>query len=279
MKLGSHTRSGLTIVELMVTTVLISVLGLVIFSLLNTGTILGAKNTAVNTAHQEARIAMLQMTKNLHSAISPLVLYDPATPNTPAPADGLAPGILFQLWGGGPFRITADANAGQNTVRINVPGTVKPKVHQRLIIPTHDIDSDITAVSGNAPGTVTLTLQTALPVSITGTASFNIPCFTTNVCAYTVNNGSLEWHSLTAQPGFVVLTTGITEATPFQTPNTGGVGSPRVVAAIGLSTADSHTSNRGFKSANILLNGTVPIKAKLTVAATALPLPVPFPTP
>ena len=117
MKLGSHARSGLTIVELMVTTVLIGVLGLIIFSLLNTGTILGAKNTAVNTAHQEARIAMLKMTKNLHSAISPLVLYDPATPNTPAPADGLAPGILFQLWGGGPFRIAADATAGQNKSR------------------------------------------------------------------------------------------------------------------------------------------------------------------
>ena len=80
-------------------------------------------------------------------------------------------------------------------------GAVKPKVHQRLIIPTHDVDSDITAVSGNAPGTVTLTLQTALPVNITGTAGFNIPCFTTNVCAYVVNNGALEWHSLTAQPG------------------------------------------------------------------------------
>jgi len=279
MKPGSHARSGLTIVELMVTTVLIGVLGLVIFSLLNTGTILGAKNTAVNTAHQEARVAMLRITKNLHSAISPLVLYDPANPNAPAPADGVAPGILFQLWGGGPFRVTADATAGQSTVKIDVTGAVKPKVHQRLIIPTHDVDSDITAVSGNAPGTVTLTLQNPLPVGITGTAGFNIPCFTTDVCAYIVNNGALEWHSLTAQPGFAVLTTGITEEQPFQTPNTGGVGSPRVVAAIGLSTADSRTSNRGFKSANILLNGTVPTKAKLTIAATALPLPVPFPTP
>jgi len=279
MKLNPRTHSALTIVELMVTTVLIGVLGLIIFSIVNTGTILGAKNSAVNTAHQEARIAMLQMTKNLHSAVSPLVLYDPSTPDTPAPADGLAPGILFQLWGGGPFRIAEDANVGQSMVRIGVTGAVVPKVHQRLLIPTHYVDSDITAVSGNAPGTVTLTLQTPLPVSIIGTAGFDIPCFTTDVCAYVVNNGALEWHSLTAWPVFVVLTTGITEAKPFQTPNTGGVGSPRVVAAIGLSIADSRTSNRGFKSANILLNGTVPIKAKLTTAATALPLPIPFPTP
>jgi hypothetical protein len=277
MKLSSRACSGLTLAELMVTTMLIGVLGLIIFSLLNTGTILGAKNAAVNTAHQQARIAMLQMTKNLHSAISPLVLYDPNNPNAPAPADGLAAGILFQLWGGGPFRIAADANAGQNTVTINVTGALAPKVHQRLIIPTHNVDSDITAVNGAAPGPVTLTLQTPLPVNITGTAGFNISCFTTDVCAYIVNNGALEWHSLTAPPLFVVLTTGITQAQPFQTPNTGDVGSPRVVAAIGLSTADSQTSNRGFKSANILLNGTVPTKAKLTIAATPLPLPIPFP--
>ena len=279
MKLVPHARSGLTLVELMVTTVLICVLGLIIFSLLNTGTILGAKNTAVNTAHQQARIAMLKMTENLHSAVSPLALYDPANPNTPAPADGSAPGILFQLWGGGPFRIAADANAGQNNVKISVTSAQAPKVHQRLIILTHNVDSDITAVSGAAPGVVTLTLQTPLPVDIIGTATSNIACFTTDVCAYIVNNGALEWHSLTAPPLFVVLTTGITLAQPFQTPNTGGTGSPRVVAAIGLSTSDSQTSNRGFRSANILLNGTVPTKAKLTVAATPLPLPIPFPTP
>lgn len=279
MKLVSHARSGLTLAELMVTTVLIGALGLIIFSLLNIGTILGAKNSAVNTAHQQARIAMLKMTENLHSAVSALALYDPATPNTPAPADGSAPGILYQLWGGGPFRIAADANAGQNIVQINVTSAEAPKVHQRLIILTHNVDSDITAVSGATPGVVTLTLQTPLPVDITGTATFNIACFTTDVCAYVVNNGALEWHSLTAPPLFVVLTTGITQAQPFQTPDTGGTGSPRVVAAIGLSTADSQTSNRGFRSANILLNGTVPTKAKLTVAATPLPLPIPFPTP
>lgn len=276
MKLRFKSSSALTLVELMVTTTLIGVLGLIIFSLLNTGTILGAKNTAVNTAHQQARIAMLQMTKNLHSAISPLILYNPSTPNTPAPADGSAPGIMFQLWGGGPYRIAADAVKDQTTVKISVPAGSTPKVHQRLIIPTHDVNSDITAVA-TAGGVVTLTLQDPLPVNIVGTATFNIACFTTDVCAYVVANGNLEWHSLTAAPLSVVLTTGVTAATPFQTPNTGGVGSPRVVAAIGLSTADTITSNRGFKSANILLNGTVPIKAKLVVAATPLPLPASFP--
>ena len=165
---------------------------------------------------------MLQMTKNLHSAISPLVLYDPRSPNTPAPADGSAPGILFQLWGGGPFRIQSDATVGEIKVKIIVTGAVAPKVHQPLLIPTHNVDSDITAVQHRAWDSH-LDAPTALPASITVTGGFNIPCFTTDTCAYVVNNGALEWHSLTASPVFVVLTTGITEAKPFQTPNTGGM--------------------------------------------------------
>jgi hypothetical protein len=38
----------------------------------------------------------------------------------------------------------------------------------------------------------------------------------------------------------------------------------RFVAAIDLSTSDVNYTNRGYKSANILLNGQVPQKARLT---------------
>jgi hypothetical protein len=57
----------------------------------------------------------------------------------------------------------------------------------------------------------------------------------------------------------------ITTVAPFSTP-TAAIGSlySRFVAAINLSTADSHYTNRGFKSANIYLNGQVPTKGHLT---------------
>jgi hypothetical protein len=57
----------------------------------------------------------------------------------------------------------------------------------------------------------------------------------------------------------------ITNATPFSTPLTpAGALYSRFVAAIDLSTSDLHYSNRGYKAANILLNGQVPFKARLT---------------
>jgi hypothetical protein len=49
----------------------------------------------------------------------------------------------------------------------------------------------------------------------------------------------------------------ITNNTPFSMPTTpAGASYNRVVAAINLSTADLQYNSRGFKSANILPNGT-----------------------
>ena len=57
----------------------------------------------------------------------------------------------------------------------------------------------------------------------------------------------------------------ITNPKPFSTPNTpAGALYYRFVAAIDLSTSDLNYSNRGFKSANILLNGQVPLRTRLT---------------
>ena len=113
-----------------------------------------------------------------------------------------------------------------------------------------------------------MTLAASLGVAIQGTGSptyYNIPCFITDRCAYVVKNGSLEWHGPTQKKAFAILGSDITSATPFSIPSTpAGALYYRFVAAIDLSTADSKTSNRGFKSANILLNGQVPMRARLT---------------
>ena len=76
MKIHLPSRSGLTLIEMSVTAGLVGVLGLIIYSLLNMGTILGAKNTATNTAHQQARIAMLEIFQDLHAAVSLPQLVD-----------------------------------------------------------------------------------------------------------------------------------------------------------------------------------------------------------
>ena len=275
MKIHSPSRSGLTLVELSVTVGLVGVLGLMIYSLLNMGTILGAKNTATNTAHQQARVAMLEMIQDLHSSVSlPQLLNVSGTK---------AAGISFQQWGsaplsgvmtpnGGPHKIKSDANAGQKVIHIVVTsGQPNPVVGQRLIVPTHQIEDRISAVSGSASD-LTVTLDNNLPVAINGTAFTigDVVCYITDRCSYQVvldNAGppatyKLQW---TNTQGTRDIVNDITNQRPFSIPSTpAGALYYRFVAAVDLSTSDPKYSNRGYKAANILLNGMVPYKTRLT---------------
>jgi hypothetical protein len=306
MKIHLQSRSGLTLIEMAVTAGLVGVLGLIIYSLLNIGTILGAKNTATNTAHQQARVAMLEMIQHLHSAVSlPAMTNATGTPY-PSPAPASSEGIAFQQWSMGPFKIIADTAAlpstsptpgvSQNFVMIRLPSSTStwPGVNQRLIIPTYQIEGDITAVDGpwdnmkitlaNIPAPSPAPSPTVppgtLPVRIQGTtagatpsAAGDIVCYVTDLCSYTVVQASagppivykLVW-TKKGVPDFVRdIVTDVTNPKPFSIPVT-PAGAPynRFVAAIDLSTSDPNYSNRGYKSANILLNGQVPFKARLT---------------
>jgi type II secretory pathway pseudopilin PulG len=282
MKLSLRAR-GLTLVETMVTVLLVSVLGLLIYSILYISTVLGAKNTAVNFSHQQARVAMMDMVQDLHTSVSLPALANASGTPYPSPAPTNAEGIAFQQWSSGPHRIKNDANAGQNQITLKLTtgtGNPTPVAGQHLIVPAYQIEADITAVSGGS-GSFVMTLGniygpaltpavtypvSTLPVPIKGTGTNSnvgdIICFVTDRCSYTVANGTLKWNWKGNQ-----RTAGndITNATPFNTPLTpAGALYYRFVAAINLSTSDLAYSNRGYKSANILLNGQVPMKARLT---------------
>jgi prepilin-type N-terminal cleavage/methylation domain-containing protein len=258
MKSPANER-GFSLIELLVTMAVIGVVGLVLYSLVSFTMILGAKNAAINTAHQQARTAMVRMQQDLHSAVSKPYLVD--VNGNQVTGAGPAAGISFQKWSSGPHLFTSDAAAGQNQITIKItPGQAPPVVGQRVIISSHQIEDDITAVSGSTDN-LTLTLANNLPVAVTGTSTYSIACFVTERCSYTVVSGALDRQGPTASN----IGHNITTAAPFSTP-TAATGSlySRFVAAINLSTADSHSTNLGFKSANIYLNGQVPTKGRLT---------------
>ena len=277
MKLSPQAR-GFTLVEMLVTLILVGVLGLLIYSILYTSMVLGAKNTAMNFSHQEARGAMMDMLQDLHSSVSLPALANTSGTPYPSPAPASAEGIAFQQWSSGPHKIKSDAAAGQNQITLNLTtgtGNPTPVAGQHLIVPAYQIEADITAVSGTSssfmvtlgniygPPGGTYPVST-LPVAIQGTGSNagDVICFVTDRCSYTVANSILTWNW---KGNTRTLGNGITNATPFNTPTTpAGALYYRFVAAINLSTSDLAYSNRGYKSANILLNGQVPIKAQLT---------------
>ncbi|HST29230.1 MAG TPA: type II secretion system protein [Chthoniobacterales bacterium] len=266
MKLATKNQ-GYTLIELGIVSTMFSTVGVALCSLLNVSLVMGAKNIAMNTAHTQARTAMIQMLQDLHSSVSLPYLVDT---NGARNSDQTQPaaGIAFQELSSGPHKITADVTTSQNQVSLSltpVNGSI-PTVAagQRLIIPTHQIEDDITAVSGSGSH-ITVTLAHTVPVAISGTSNYTIVALITDHCSYTVSNGNLQWQGSSAKKSFAVLGGDITSTLPFSTPQTpAGALYYRFVSAINLSTTDATYSNRNFKAANIFLNGQIPMKARLT---------------
>ncbi len=222
MKIKLKASSAMSLAETMLAVGLIGGASIAIYSLLTSGLVLGAKNTAMNTAHQQARVAMLQMVQDLHSSVSLPQLADengnPPPPTTPSPQPSNTPiatptatptpaaGISFYLWRIGPLRVAADANPGDTTIQVIIPPGVEvpvvdpsPAPRPRLVVQGHGVEEDIVAVSGvtgTAGGTATFTLARPLPtaspptfqgVKIAGSTS-RIVCFVADRCSYAVKN-------------------------------------------------------------------------------------------
>jgi prepilin-type N-terminal cleavage/methylation domain-containing protein len=263
-RLGSrtHGRSGFTLIEMLITTGVVAITGTLMYSILYTAMILFAKNTAINMANQQARIAVMRMEQDLHASVSvPQMTDTNRIPLTGALASGPAAGISFQLFSTGPFQVAAAAAAGQNTIQIQTNGVV-PVVNQRLIIPDYEIELNITAVSAGGTNS-TLTLASPLPQAVLTSLGI-VQCFITDRVAYVVQNNQLIYYPRQSTGNNVMLADNITTPTPFSVPAT-PLGAPytRFVSAINLSTSDAAYSNLKFKAANMFLNAMEPCRAQL----------------
>ena len=105
-------RAAFALIEILISTTIMALSGAILYHIFNTGLILFAKNTAINVAHQQARVAVLQMEQDLHSAGSIPQLVDAS--NNVITGNGPAAGITFQIFTAGPIKIASTAAAGQN---------------------------------------------------------------------------------------------------------------------------------------------------------------------
>lgn len=243
----------------------VGVVGLIVFEMMWNSSMLFAKNSAINVAHQEARTAVMRIESDLHSCVSVPQLVDNS--RNPVAGFGPAPGIAFHAFAGGPFKVVAGTyGANQNKITISGGGP-PPAVNQRFNLTTHYIESYITAVSASGT-TYALTLDQNLANQVTTTMqgqAVNITCFTTDQIAYLVQSGELRQFPRRGSSGFKVLSTDVVSSIPFSIPQT-AAGAPynRFVAAINLSCAEHTSVKRNFKAANMYLNSMVPYRSRLT---------------
>lgn len=140
-------NGAFTVAEMMVAVGVLGLLGLVFFSVLKTGLVLFAKNTAVNIAHEEAREGVNRLTKDIHASVSmpqlcdldtstnPVTLAAPSP--SPTPITGVAVGpmfaaVTFQNVANGPNYIWNDPAGGN---QIMIKDNYNVRAGQHLLIP------------------------------------------------------------------------------------------------------------------------------------------------
>ena len=160
LHMKKSSNRGFTSAEMAVATAVMAILGIVVFNVLNSGMILYAKNTAVNSAHQEARDGINRLTRDIHAAVSVPQLRNSTHDTTytgsgsfavasPTPVNGVPPtaaGVSFQnVVQGSPDYVWQDPNSA-NLILIKDPGD-QPTAGMRLIVPFWGIEDDILKVT------------------------------------------------------------------------------------------------------------------------------------
>src|SRR4051812_2490485 len=151
-----NSESGFTAAEMVVSTMVMAILGIVFLNVLNSGMILYAKNTAVNSAHEEAREGINRLTRDIHAAVSVPQLRNNTTDTnktvaasfavvSSTPVGGVPPtaaGVSFQnVVSGSPDFVWKDpGNASMIMIDDNPD---QPSSGMRLIVPFWGIEDDI----------------------------------------------------------------------------------------------------------------------------------------
>lgn len=199
MKLLSYEKSSeraFTFVEMAVATGVLMLLGITFFQVLNSGLILSAKNTAVNVSHEEARMGVLRLTRDIHASISVPQLRDNGFAVTSSdPVSGVAPmaaGVSFQNIASGPNFVWKDPGSPDLIMIKDNPS--KPEEGMRLIIPFFGLEEDITkvAASGSANHSNVFIKADQSTPNISAPDYGNPYCITyyTDRTMYVVRNGS-----------------------------------------------------------------------------------------
>ena len=144
---------GYTVAEMAVAMGVLCLLGLVFFSVLNSGMILYAKNTAVNSAHEEGRDGINRLTRDIHASISVPQLRDTnfnVVSSNPVSATGMAPmaaGVSFQNVALGPQYVWKDPNNNKIMVKGTPESPEAPTPGMHLVSPLYGVEDDITKVT------------------------------------------------------------------------------------------------------------------------------------
>jgi hypothetical protein len=148
---SKRNQGGFTVVEMVVSSMILAILGIVFFNVLNSGMVLYAKNTAVNSAHEEGRHGINRLTRDIHASVSVPQLRDTSfNVVSSTPVGGVPPtaaGVSFQNIVSGPNYVWKDPGAPE-LIMIK-DGATKPTEGMHILIPFWNVEDDIIKVTAS----------------------------------------------------------------------------------------------------------------------------------
>jgi len=270
---------GYTLTEVMISAGIVALVGMGMFRAFSAGLVMFAKNTAVNVSHQEGRMAVSRLMRDIHAAVSIPQLIDSnfnAVESQPLDASGKptgTTGVSFQMVASGPNFVKQDPGNAflimiQDYTRNPVPG-------MRLIVPHFEVESDIVKVtSATVANHTNVFMVDAAETTVASKLrdGYYAVTYYTERVAYLVKNGELQFYKQrflngNSTPVWVYQATVarfITSATPFTIPlSASGTADNRYVG-VKISAADPGTANRKYRSTSTLLDTAIPYRSRLT---------------
>ncbi|HEV3408810.1 MAG TPA: hypothetical protein VG095_00820 [Chthoniobacterales bacterium] len=226
MRTQQHSKqSGITLGEAMVCVGVAGVVGVCATTMLLNASVLYAKNTAENAAHDQNRIAVNRMVHDIHAATSipqlGKIVPGKLNQNPGAPAGswtpygtnvtfwaeagtGPAAGISFKKMGnatnsnGGPFRMKNDPG-NKDLIQIDSGTQNPPHPGMEIIFPYYGMEGVINKVTSNGNNHYNVWVDGGLETRIKEKKNSNIVCYYMSRFAYVIENGELRYYS-TAMP-------------------------------------------------------------------------------
>jgi hypothetical protein len=252
-------RAAFTLVELLISSGIVVVVGGLVFACLLAGLQLFGKNLAANLPFHGSRLAYDFLQRDLHTALAEPALLDAALHDVPGA--GPAAGVALRWLVAGPCLVTADTAASALTLEVEKgAGSEAPKPGDLLSLPAFRIERTITSVA-SVGAHWQLGLEAPLGTPLVGAATENFVCLVSRRCGYVVSGEMLLCYSdLGDTANSRVVTRGVTNPTPFSFPVNGGQPDRRYLATQ-LVARDPGSSQRGWRGLGANLHFTIALRA------------------
>ncbi len=291
--LRSH-AAAFSLVEVMITVAVVAITGTGVFEILRAGMILFGKNTAINLSHSESRFGLIELQRDLNSAVSTPELTDSAgNVLSSGTAVGPAAGVSFQIYAGGPFCLypTGSTSIPSTATSIQViTGTsFKPVSGEMINIMAVPLTTTSTSsllevqLSGSsaysasttsAGTTYTVPLANSIGASVNlddpvSGNPLNVACFFTSPVSYLVQNGQLIKYTMdpagSGKKIASVISYFLSTPTPFSMPTINNSPQNTFLQVQNLTALDPNSSNQKYIGVTTPFSLQIPHFSQLTV--------------